>query len=64
MENENTTSLKYRIVSFVQECFRVLKITKRPDAAEFKIIVKVSGLGILIIGLMGFIVQMIKLLFF
>ena len=63
MEEENTSSWKYRIKSFILECLRVLKVTKKPDAIEFKTIVKVSGLGILIIGLIGFIVQMAKLLF-
>ena len=64
METENTASWKYKIRAFIQESLRVLKVTKKPDAIEFKTIVKVSGLGILIIGLIGFIVQMIKLLFF
>lgn len=64
MEEQDTTSWKYKIRSFIQECARVLKVTKKPDALEFKTIVKVSGIGILVIGLIGFIVQMIKLLFF
>ena len=64
MEQQNTTSWAYKVKSFIGECFRVLKITRKPDATEFKTIVKVSGLGILIIGLLGFVVQMIKLLFF
>jgi len=64
MEEQNTASWQYKIKSFLGECLRVLKVTKKPDAIEFKTIVKVSGLGILIIGLIGFVVQMIKLLFF
>ena len=64
MEEQDTTSWPYKIKAFIGECFRVLKITKKPDAIEFKTIVKVSGLGILIIGLIGFVVQMFKLLFF
>ena len=60
----NTASWKYKLKSFVMECVRVLRVTKKPDAIEYKTIVKVSGLGILIIGLIGFVVQMIKLLFF
>ncbi|MBI2656529.1 protein translocase SEC61 complex subunit gamma [Candidatus Woesearchaeota archaeon] len=64
MEEQNTTSWQYKIKSFFQESVRVLKVTKKPDAIEFRTIVKVSGLGILIIGLIGFVVQMIKLLFF
>ncbi len=54
--------LKFK--SFINECIRVLRVTKRPDKAEFTTIVKVSGLGILIIGLVGFIIQMIRTLFF
>lgn len=64
MEEQDASSWKYKIRSFIGECLRVLRITKKPDAIEFRTIVKVSGLGILIIGAMGFIVQMIKLLFF
>jgi protein transport protein SEC61 subunit gamma-like protein len=50
--------------TFVHECRRVLKITKKPTRDEFKTIVKVSGLGMIIIGLIGFIVTMVKQLFF
>ena len=64
MAQENTTSWQYKIKSFIGECIRVLKVTKKPDAIEFKTIVKVSGLGILIIGMLGFVIQMLKLLFF
>ena len=64
MDGQNQTSWKYKIKSFLQEALRVLKVTKKPDAIEFKTIVKVSGLGILIIGGLGFVIQMFKLLFF
>ena len=64
MEEQNTSSWIYKLKSFLMECLRVLKVTKKPDAIEFKTIVKVSGLGILIIGLIGFLIQMVKLLFF
>jgi len=64
MEEQNASSWKYRAKAFIQECLRVLKITKKPDAIEFKTIVKVSGMGIVIIGLIGFVVQMVKILFF
>jgi len=64
MEEQDASSWKYKVRSFIGECARVLKITKKPDAIEFKTIVKVSGLGIVIIGLIGFIVQMAKIMFF
>jgi len=61
---EEQITWKVKLKSFLGECVRVLRITKKPDAVEFKTIVKVSGLGILIIGSIGFIVTMTKLLLF
>lgn len=52
-----------RLKSFTNECKRVLKVTKKPNSLEFKTIVKVSGLGMLVIGLIGFLIQIIKQLF-
>lgn len=43
----------------LSEYKRVYSITKKPDKAEFTAIVKASGLGILIIGIVGFIIAMI-----
>ena len=53
-----------KLKSFLVECTRVLKITKKPSMLEFKTIVKAASLGMVIIGLMGFSVQMIKILVF
>ncbi len=49
-----------RVKAYIAECVRVLKITKKPTNEEFKTIFKVSGLGMLAIGLIGFIVVLIK----
>lgn len=57
-------SWRDKIKSTIYEYIRVLKITKKPDMPEFKTIVKVSGAGILVIGLIGFLTQMFKMLFF
>lgn len=45
---------------FWNECKRVLQITKKPTKDEFKAIIKASGLGILIIGLIGFLLTLAK----
>jgi len=58
----NSIWLKFK--GFINECIRVLRVTKKPDKTEFITIVKASGLGILIIGLIGFIIQMVRVLFF
>ena len=59
-QQEEKPSIKLKIKRFGRECLRVLKITKKPNREEFQTIVKVSGLGMIIIGLIGFIIQMIK----
>jgi len=58
-EQEHKPSLWFRFKRFSVECKRVLKITKKPDQTEFKTIVKVTGVGILIMGLLGFVIQMV-----
>ena len=57
-------SIWFRLRTFIQECFRVLRVTKKPDKVEFSTIVKMSGLGMAIIGLIGFIISMLKVLIF
>jgi len=43
----------------LKEYRRVLQITKKPTKEEFKAIVKASGIGIIIVGLIGFAIHMI-----
>ena len=58
----NSNWVKFR--NFVNECTRVIKVTRKPSKDEFKAILKASGLGMLIIGLMGFLITMAKQLIF
>ena len=53
-------SFKVKFKTFIKECIRVLKITKKPTSAEFKTIVKASAVGILVIGALGFTITMLK----
>ncbi len=64
MEETTQMSRKAQFAQFIQECKRVLLVTKKPTPEEFKTTVKISGLGILLIGLVGFIIQLFKQLFF
>lgn len=41
------------------EYTRVLKLTRKPTKEEFTIIAKVAGAGILLIGLIGFIIYLL-----
>lgn len=53
------TSLK----SFVVQCKRVWQVLKKPSKEEFTKIAKVSAVGIILLGLLGFIISIIMKLF-
>jgi protein transport protein SEC61 subunit gamma-like protein len=53
-----------RLKTFITECKRVLRVTKKPDKQEFTTIVKISSIGMAIIGVIGFLVHFAKELLF
>jgi len=63
-ETQEKPTLKSKFRHFVRECVRVIKVTKKPDTDEFKSIVKISALGMAVIGIIGFIINIINQLFF
>jgi protein transport protein SEC61 subunit gamma and related proteins len=52
-------SLKTRFKSFLTESRRVWQVTRKPNKKELSVIVKVTGIGILLIGLVGFIIHLL-----
>jgi len=55
----NPAEILAKIKSFFIECKRVLSLTKKPSKEEYKTIVKASALGMAIIGILGFVIQII-----
>lgn len=49
-----------RLKRFIKETVRVLRVTKKPNKQEYWTTVKVTGIGIGIIGALGFIIFLIK----
>lgn len=49
-----------KLKSFIEECKRVIRVTKKPDSTEFKTILKISGIGVLLIGFIGFLLFLMK----
>ncbi|MFA6489889.1 MAG: protein translocase SEC61 complex subunit gamma [Candidatus Micrarchaeia archaeon] len=45
------------IIVFLKECRRVLYVATRPRRKEFEKIVKITGLGIILVGLMGVLIS-------
>jgi protein transport protein SEC61 subunit gamma-like protein len=46
-----------KIKSFIIQSKRVWQVLKKPTAEEFKAVAKISAIGILLIGAVGFIVS-------
>jgi len=47
------------MANFIKQCQRVLKVSRKPDREEFINVAKVTGIGILIIGVIGFVINII-----
>ena len=45
--------------SFIKNCMRVLKVTRRPTREEYTAASKITGLGIIVIGIIGFAIFLI-----
>ena len=58
------TAWLYKLKMWLVEYKRILAVMKKPSKEEFITVVKVSGLGILLVGLIGFIIQMVEILLF
>ncbi|VVC01377.1 Protein translocase subunit SecE [uncultured archaeon] len=43
----------FNLSSYIRECLRVLNVASRPRRREFEQIVKITGLGIVLVGLIG-----------
>lgn len=48
---------KKAIVDFIKLCQRVLHVSKKPGREEFMNVAKITGIGVLIIGAIGFVIS-------
>ncbi len=52
-------NVQERLDKFVKDSKRVLKVARKPDKDEYIDFAKVTTLGIIIIGLIGFVIYLI-----
>ena len=52
-------NVQERLDKFVKDSKRVLKVARKPDKEEYVDFAKVTTLGILIIGVVGFVIYLI-----
>ena len=57
-------TIKEKISSFYLQCTRVWQLLKKPTGEEFKAVAKVSALGVLAMGAVGFLIADIIKIFF
>ncbi|WP_296789109.1 protein translocase SEC61 complex subunit gamma [uncultured Methanobrevibacter sp.] len=44
---------------FIKDSKRVLKVSRKPDAKEYRELAKVVSIGVLIIGVIGFVIVLL-----
>lgn len=47
------------VASFIKQCKKVLRVSKKPGRDEYINVAKVTGIGIIIIGVVGFVISII-----
>ncbi len=57
-------NVKEKVTSFYLQCVRVWHLLRKPTNEEFKTVAKVSALGILAMGAVGFLIADIIKIFF
>jgi protein transport protein SEC61 subunit gamma and related proteins len=55
---------KKSIVDFIKLCQRVLHVSKKPGREEFMNVAKITGIGVIIIGTIGFIISIVAQLLY
>ncbi|MDO8480398.1 MAG: protein translocase SEC61 complex subunit gamma [Nanoarchaeota archaeon] len=53
-----------KLKSFGIECLRVLRVTRKPTKQEYWTVAKAAALGMGLVGLLGFVVHLIRQLIF
>lgn len=59
MNNQDKPSIQTRIKGFFRKCVRVWHVLKKPEREEVLNVAKISAIGILVIGLIGFLISLI-----
>ena len=54
--------IKFNAKEYMQKVIRVLRLTTKPEKKEYWNIAKITALGMLIIGLVGYIIESLKYL--
>lgn len=56
---DGVSKARNKVKSSIREYKRVLKISEKPDREEFETSAKITGLGIVLIGVIGFLFYLV-----
>jgi protein transport protein SEC61 subunit gamma-like protein len=59
MQHELKPSFATKAKSFYSQCVRVWHVMRKPTKEEFSMVAKISAIGILVIGFVGFLIALI-----
>ncbi|MFX1338189.1 MAG: protein translocase SEC61 complex subunit gamma [Promethearchaeota archaeon] len=48
-----------RLMAFLKNAKRILKIANKPDRKEYWLVFKICGIGIVVLGVLSYIIQLI-----
>lgn len=61
-ESNFGTNVKEGMDTFFTSTQRILTVSKKPDANQYWMMVRVTGVGIAILGTMGFLIELVNFL--
>jgi protein transport protein SEC61 subunit gamma-like protein len=61
-DNKSSSISLESISNSLKQYGRILKLTRKPSMEEFTTISKVAGLGIILIGIIGFVIYLVMVL--
>ena len=53
-----------KVKKFYTDVLRIFRVSRKPTSQEFKTMSKITGLGIVVIGLIGFVITFLFFLLF
>ena len=59
---EKFLKLKEKFSNFVESSRRIFTVSRKPDKKEYNVMVKITGIGIILIGVIGFIMALVFIL--
>ncbi|MFA4907797.1 MAG: protein translocase SEC61 complex subunit gamma [archaeon] len=59
---EKLLKLREKLSDFAESSRRIFTVSRKPDKKEYNVMAKITGIGIIIIGVIGFIIALVFIL--